>query len=215
MNHDMKTLQPAPRVLVVQDDLPDGVTFPNGMVAIDTETTGLAVTKDKLCLCQVGDGLGNVWLIQFKNGYEAPNLKALMVNPRVVKLFHFARFDVAILQHNLQVQVAPFFCTKVASKLIYAADARHNLRSLVERYCGVILDKSEQMSDWTVAELSASQQAYAASDVLYLHAIFNTMRDELASKNLNHMMSECLAFLATRVEMDLRGMPEGDVFAHK
>ena len=222
INPCMETMK-TPVVQVVQDDLPDGVVFASGMVAIDTETTGLQVTKDKLCVCQVGDGAGRVWLVQFRKGYEAPNLKKLMADTRVVKLFHFARFDIAVLQHNLGVKVGPFFCTKIASKLLAGARGeeqaaekpKHNLRGLVLKYCGGELDKTEQMSNWDVDVLTESQKAYAASDVLYLHTIHDVMRDELAERDLNHMMSEALAFLPTRVEMDIRGMPEGDIFAHK
>ncbi|MCP5405744.1 MAG: ribonuclease D [Pseudomonadaceae bacterium] len=204
-----------PNIHLVHGDLPDGLTFPNGMVAVDTETTGLNVTEDKLCLCQVGDGQGNAWLVKFDGDYSAPNLKALLANPRLLKLFHFARFDVAILQHNLGVEVTPVFCSKIASKLLRTDGQKHNLRTLVQEYCGVTLDKSEQMSDWSLPELSESQQHYAASDVLYLHTIFEKMADQLMQANLNHILGESLKFLSTRVEMDLRGLPEGDVFSHK
>ncbi|MFZ2587566.1 MAG: ribonuclease D [Alphaproteobacteria bacterium] len=217
-------VETAPVIQVVQGDLPDGVVFADGIAALDTETTGLNVTGDKLCVCQVGDGRGNVWLIQFPNGYDAPNLKALLQDPRVVKVFHFARFDVAVLQHNLKVMVGPFFCTKIASKLLHEArrvaggfddKPKHNLRGLVLKYCGIELDKTEQMSNWNVPELTESQKAYAASDVLYLHTLYTAMLDELAALDLNHMMQEALAFLRVRVEMDVRGFSEGDVFAHK
>lgn len=199
---------------LVHDDLPANVTFPNGMVAIDTETTGLEVKKVKLCLCQVGDGNGNVWLVKFKNDYSAPNLKAVLSNPTLTKLMHFARFDAAILQHNLGINIPNIFCTKIAHRLLNPAATKHNLRTLVETYCGVLLDKGEQMSNWAAPELTDSQKTYAASDVLYLHAIYTKMQDDIAAKGARPLLDAALAFLPARVVMDLTDHPEGDLFAH-
>lgn len=203
-------------VLLCLNDLPQGVTFPNGMVAIDTETTGLSLDTDRLCLCQVGDGEGRVWLVKFDGtDYTAPNLRAVLENPRLVKLFHFGRFDLAMLRKWLKLDdIAPVFCTKIASKLIRPHEGKHNLRTLCKLYLNVELDKTEQMSNWAAPELTDSQKAYAASDVLYLHALFNHMRDELAEAHLNAAMTQALAFLPIRVELDLRGFPEGDLFSH-
>jgi ribonuclease D len=217
-----------PLIQVVMNDLPEGVdasSFVSGMVAIDTETTGLDVRSEKLCLVQVGDGQGRVWLVKYDvrspaeggagANYAAPRLRALLEHPRLTKIFHFARFDLAILQRHLGLgDIGPVFCTKIASKLARPAEGKHSLRTLCQELLEVTLDKSEQLSDWTVAELSESQQAYAASDVLYLHALHDKLVPLLAEQNLNHAMVQALKFLATRVELDLRGWPEHDVLAH-
>lgn len=205
-----------PNIQLVHNDLPAGLVFPNGMVAVDTETTGLSLQTDRLCLVQVGDGEGNVWLVKFDGSdYAAPNLKAALQNPRLTKLFHFARFDLAMLRKWLDLPaVEPFFCTKIASKLVRHTEGKHNLRTLCQLYLQVELDKTEQISNWAAPELSESQIAYAASDVLYLHRLYAILADMLAEKNLNHAMQQALAFLPTRVELDLRGFPEGDLFSH-
>jgi ribonuclease D len=206
----------SPTITVCQNDLPSGIAFPSGLVAVDTETTGLDVRHVKLCLVQVADGLGNVWLIQFLDGdYTAPNLRAVLENPRLTKLFHFARFDAAMLQRVLGIgPIAPLYCSKIASKLLNPDAPKHNLRSLVQRYAGVELDKTEQLSDWTVAQLSDTQKLYAANDVLYLHNIFTAQIEELAQAGLNAAQQAALQFLSTRIELDLAGHPEGDLFAH-
>ena len=207
-----------PTIQLVMNDLPAGASFPLGAAAIDTETTGLSLVTDKLCLVQVGDGQGNVWLIKFdvsNPDYRAPNLRALLENPRITKLFHFARFDLAMLSKHLQVaDIGPLYCTKIASKLARPTATKHNLRSLVLEYLGIELDKTEQMSNWAAPELSESQQAYAASDVLYLHALMEKLNATIAEANLNATLTQALRFLPTRVEMDLRGLPETDLFAH-
>lgn len=201
-------------ITLVHDDLPDGLALPS-IIAVDTETTGLDVRQDKLCLCQVGDGEGNAWLVKFGEDYSAPNLRRVLEDGKTLKLFHYARFDLAVLQRALGIpMVGPVFCTKIGSKLVRPTGAKHNLRTLVRDYCGVELDKSEQMSNWAAPELTESQQAYAASDVLYLHAIFSKMSTELAAANLASVMGEALRYLHTRVALDLRAMPEDDLFAH-
>jgi ribonuclease D len=205
-----------PSITVCHNDLPAGLSFASGMVAIDTESTGLNVRADPLCLVQVGDGEGRAWLIQFPTqNFAAPNLRAVLENPRLTKLFHFARYDLAMLQRSLGLSdIGPIFCSKIASKLLRPSEGKHNLRTLVQRYAGVTLDKTEQMSDWTVPVLSASQQAYAAADVLYLHQLYAGLSAELAEANLNHTMQAALNFLAMRVALDLAGFPETDLFAH-
>ncbi|NBV54598.1 MAG: ribonuclease D [Proteobacteria bacterium] len=205
-----------PNIILVHADLPANLPFPTGMVAIDTETTGLSLQTDKLCLAQVSDGMGNVWLVKFDGqNYAAPNLKAMLQNPRLTKLFHFARFDLAMLQKHLSLpEITPTFCTKIASKLVRPTEGKHNLRTLVELYCGVLLDKGEQMSNWAAEELTESQKQYAASDVLYLHQIHQKLTEQLTEKNLNHTMHQALQFLPTRVQMDLLGLPETDLFSH-
>lgn len=203
-------------ITLVHNDLPAGLQFPNGMVAIDTETTGLSLVTDRLCLAQVGDGLGNVWLVKFDGtNYAAPNLKAVLQNPRITKLFHFARFDLAMLQKHLGLgPIEPMFCTKIASKLARPTEGRHNLRTLCKLYLDVELDKTEQMSNWAAPELTESQMAYAASDVLYLHQLYTKLSEQLAEQGRNEIMHNALGFLPTRVQMDLLDLPESDLFAH-
>lgn len=205
-----------PNIQLVHNDLPSGLTFPNGMVAIDTETTGLSLVTDRLCLAQVGDGEGNVWLVKFDGSdYSAPNLRKVLEDPRLIKLFHFARFDLAMLQKWLGIpEIHPAFCTKIASKLTQPGPGKHNLRTLCKEYLGVELDKTEQISNWAAEELTESQIAYAASDVLYLHQLFKIMNDKLTEMSLNLAMHNALNFLATRVELDLKGYPETDLFSH-
>ncbi|MCA3243905.1 MAG: ribonuclease D [Alphaproteobacteria bacterium] len=211
-----------PTIHLVHDDLPPGLSFSSGMVALDTETTGLSLVNDRLCLVQVGDGEGNVWLVKFDVGnpatpptYAAPNLRAVLEHPRLTKLFHYARFDLAMLQKHLGLaDLGPMFCTKLASKLVRPTASKHNLRALVAEYAGVELDKTEQMSNWAAPTLTASQQAYAASDVLYLHTLTAKLTEQLAEQNLTYAYDQALKFLATRVALDLRGFPETDLFAH-
>ncbi len=209
-------------VVLVHDDLPAGLTFPGNVVAIDTETTGLSLFTDKLCLCQVGDNRGNVWLVKFDitRGPDAykhcPNLKALLQDAAITKLFHYARFDLAMLQKNLDLPaITPMFCTKIASKLVRPDEGKHNLRTLAYHYLGVTLDKSEQLSNWAAPELTESQMAYAASDVLYLAGLHEKLVAELAAANRSAFMDAALAYLPTRVDMDLADLlPETDVFSH-
>lgn len=206
----------APNIQIVWNDLPAGLTFPDGRVAMDTETNGLDVNLSKLLMCQVGDGQGNVWLVRFDGSdYTAPNLRALIADPTLMKMFHYARFDVAMLEGKLGVKVENIFCTKIASKLCRPKAAKHNLWTLVKDYCGVTLDKGAQMSDWAAPELSDVQIAYAASDVLYLHKIHDALSKELAEGGLTETMTAALAWLPSRVKMDMRGLlAEDDLFAH-
>lgn len=203
-------------IVLCHNDLPAGLDFPNGMVAIDTETTGLSLVTDRLCLAQVGDGLGNVWLVKFDgHDYSAPNLRAVLENPRLTKLFHFARFDLAMLQKWLGLsEIHPVFCTKIASKLTQPGPGKHSLRTLCHEFLGIELDKTEQISNWAADVLTESQMTYAASDVLYLHQLTVIMMDKLAELSLNLAMHNALIFLATRVDLDLKGYPETDLFSH-
>ncbi len=206
----------SPHIQLLHNDLPSGLTFAGGMVAIDTETTGLSLTTDRLCLVQVADGQGNVWLVKFDgSSYSAPNLRAVLEDPRLTKLFHFARFDLAMLQKWLNLpDIHPVFCTKIASKLVQPGPGKHNLRTLCQQYLGIELDKTEQISDWAAPELTESQIAYAASDVLYLHQLYQILTNKLTENTLNHAMHTALGFLTTRVALDLRGYPETDLFSH-
>lgn len=205
-----------PHIHVVWNDLPSGLTFPDGRVALDTETNGLDVVHSKLCMCQVGDGQGNAWLVRFDGSdYTAPNLRALIADPALMKIFHYARFDIAMLEGRLGVKMDNVFCTKIASKLVRPKAAKHNLWTLVKDYCGVALDKGAQMSDWSAPELSDVQVAYAANDVLYLHRLHEALSKELADGGLSDIMAAALAWLPQRVQMDIRGLlPEDDLFAH-
>lgn len=187
------------------------------MVAIDTETNmSVDPVNAKMLMCQVGDGQGNAWLIRFDGtDFSAPNLKKLLLDASITKLFHFARFDLAMLQRHLGLgAITPVFCTKIASRLVRPGAGKHNLRTLVIEYAGITLDKGEQMSDWAAPELTESQKSYAASDVLYLHILHEKLSAELAAQNLAAVNAEALKFLATRVEMDLRALPEADLFSH-
>lgn len=210
------TAPTVPNITLCHGDLPAGLTFRNGMVAIDTETTGLSLVTDRLCLAQVGDGEGNVWLVKFDGSdYSAPNLRALLEDPRLTKLFHFARFDLAILQKWLGVpEVHPVFCTKIASKLTQPGPGKHSLRSITQQFLGVELDKTEQISNWAAETLTESQMQYAASDVLYLHQLTIIMMDKLTELSLNLAMNNALNWLQTRVDLDLKGYPETDLFSH-
>lgn len=195
-------------------DVPAGLTFPHG-VAIDTETLGLNPHRDRLCLVQLSSGDGHTHLVQFDGGmYGAPRLKALLTDPQVLKIFHFARFDVAILQKYLGVTAAPLYCTKIASKLARTYTDRHGLKDLCGELLGVELSKQQQSSDWGASELSESQLAYAASDVLYLHALKARLDEMLAREGRTDFAKAAFAFLGTRAELDLAGFGELDIFAH-
>ena len=198
-------------------DLPADATFPNGMAAVDTETLGLNITRDRLCLVQVGDGEGNVWLVKFNgDDYDqATNLKALMQNPKILKLFHFGRFDIATMQHYLGVQTAPVYCTKIASKLTRTYSDRHGLKSIVNELLGVEISKEQQTSDWGAPELTEAQKHYAASDVLYLHGLKEVLDEKLKTTERMHIAQQCFAFLPTRAALDLAGWSQTDIFAHQ
>jgi ribonuclease D len=195
-------------------DLPDGVDF-GGVVAIDTETMGLNPHRDRLCLVQLSAGDGTGHLVQLAAGaYDAPNLKALLADPKVLKLFHFARFDVAVLRHYLGVDTAPIYCTKIASRLTRTFTDRHGLKDLCRDLLGVELSKQQQSSDWGAAELSDEQLRYAASDVLYLHRLRERLDEMLAREGRTEIARRCFEFLPTRARLDLEGWPELDIFAH-
>jgi len=195
-------------------DLPAGVGF-GASVAIDTETMGLNPHRDRLCLVQLSAGDGNCHLVQFRPGqYAAPNLKALLSDANVLKIFHFARFDVAVLRHYLGVDTAPIYCTKIASKLVRTFTDRHGLKDLVKELVGVDLSKQQQTSDWGAAELTPEQLNYAASDVLHLHALKKKLDDMLAREGRSELAQACFRFLPARAQLDLDGWPEIDIFAH-
>jgi len=201
-------------IQLYQGDLPKGLDL-GPVVAIDTETLGLNPNRDPLCLAQLSAGDGEAHLVQFdRSTYDAPNLKALLANPKVLKLFHFARFDIAMMQKYLGVSVAPVYCTKLASKLVRTYTDRHGLKDLAKELAGVDLSKQQQSSDWGAAELTDAQLEYAASDVLYLHQIKAVLDDMLAREGRTALAEACFAFLPTRAALDLAGWPDEDIFAH-
>ena len=195
-------------------DLPDGLDLGN-IVAVDTETMGLNPFSDRLCVAQLSAGDGDCHLVQFAIGeYSAPNLKRLLVDANVLKLFHFARFDIAIIRQYLGVDCAPLYCTKIASKLARTYTDRHGLRDLCRELLGVDLSKQQQSSDWGSAELSEAQLTYAASDVLHLHALREKLDVMLAREGRSQIAQAAFDFLIVRAELDLMGWEHLDIFAH-
>lgn len=195
-------------------DLPASLEF-GPSVAVDTETLGLKPHRDRLCVVQLSAGDGTAHLVQFDGSrYDAPRLKALLGDPKVLKIFHFARFDVAVLHRYLGVAVAPVFCTKIASKLVRTYTDRHGLKDLASELLGVELSKQQQSSDWAAAELSDQQKAYAASDVLHLHAIKARLDAMLDRDGRRGVAEASFAYLPTRAALDLAGFEDIDIFAH-
>lgn len=201
-------------VKVYKGDLPAGLDL-GPVVAIDTETMGLKPARDKLCLVQLSSGDGNAHLVQIdRETFHAPNLKALLEDPAVTKIFHYARFDVAVLKHHLGANVAPLYCTKIASRLVRTYTDRHGLKDLVRELLGIELSKQQQSSDWGQAMLSDAQKQYAAMDVLYLHEIKARLDMMLAREGRAELANACFRFLPVRAELDLAGWMDEDVFAH-
>jgi ribonuclease D len=202
-------------VAVHENDLPPDIDF-GGAVAIDTETLGLNPHRDRLCVVQLSAGDGNAHLVQFEKGrYDAPNLKALLADPGVLKIFHFGRFDIAVLKHYLGVRASPVYCTKIAAKLVRTFTDRHGLRDLCRELLGVELSKQQQTSDWGQPVLTPEQLSYAASDVLHLHALKAKLDALLAREGRSELAQACFSFLPYRAELDLKGWEgEADVFNH-
>ena len=201
-------------VKLYRGDLPADFN-PGTSVAIDTETLGLKPARDKLCLVQISTGDGNAVLVQMdRSKYDAPNLRALLANPKVLKIFHFARFDVAVLKQYLDVDTAPLFCTKIASKLVRTYTDRHGLKELVRELLGIDLNKLQQSSDWGAHSLTDAQKAYAAEDVVYLHELKQRLEQMLEREGRTALARSCFEFLPTRTALDLLGWSEEDVFAH-
>jgi ribonuclease D len=203
-----------PVIKLHKGDLPASVTF-KGSVAIDTETLGLNPHRDRLCLVQLSAGDGTAHLVQF-NGkdYDAPRLKALLTDANVVKIFHYARFDVAVLQKYLGVATAPVYCTKIASKLVRTYTDRHGLKDLSAELLGVEMNKQQQSSDWGADTLSDQQRHYAASDVLHLHALKSKLDMMLDREGRVAFAQAAFGFLPVRAALDLAGFPEDDIFSH-
>jgi ribonuclease D len=195
-------------------DLPAGLGFGNA-VAIDTETMGLKPGRDRLCLVQLSAGDGTAHLVKFDQGpYAAPNLIALLRDPGVTKIFHYARFDIAVLQHYLGVMPQPIYCTKIASKLVRTFTDRHGLKDLVRELLAIELSKEQQSSDWGAPELTQAQLKYAATDVLHLHALRAKLDEMLAREGRAAIAEACFGFLPTRALLDLAGWGEEDIFQH-
>jgi ribonuclease D len=195
-------------------DLPPGLSF-GASVAVDTETLGLSLTRDPLCVVQLSAGDGNAHVVKLNRpAYDCPNLKALFADPHVEKIFHFARFDVAMVQNYLGVILTPVFCTKIASKLVRTYTDRHGLKDLSKELLGVDMSKQQQSSDWGAPVLSQAQIDYAASDVLHLHALKEKLVTMLEREGRMDMARQCFDFLPTRAALDLAGWAETDIFAH-
>ena len=199
-----------------EEDLP-GDVFAPGPIAVDTETMGLITPRDRLCVVQLSDGQGDEHLVRFKPGtdYAAPNLKAVLADPARIKLFHFARFDLAAIKHYLGITATPVFCTKIASKLVRTYTDRHGLKDLVRELLGKELSKQQQSSDWGGPVLSEAQLEYAASDVRYLHAMHAILVERLAREGRTELALACFDFLPHRARLDLAGWPDKDIFSHE
>src|SRR5438874_2544123 len=195
-------------------DLPAGLSF-GSVVAVDTETMGLNPHRDRLCLVQLSAGDGNAHLVQMPRGpHQSPRLAALLADPKILKLFHFGRFDIAVLEHALGVRCEPVYCTKIAAKLTRTFTDRFGLKDLCKELLGVDLSKQQQTSDWGADTLSDEQMAYAASDVLHLHGLKAKLDVLLEREGRTELAKAAFAFLPTRARLDLAGWPEVDIFAH-
>lgn len=203
-------------VHVHEEDLPSGVFAPGQSIAVDTETMGLITPRDRLCVVQLSDGGSDEHLVRFSPGsdYAAPNLRALLADPARLKLFHFARFDLAAISHYLHVTAAPVYCTKIASRLVRTYTDRHGLKELVRELLGQEVSKAQQSSDWGSPVLSDAQKDYAASDVRFLHAMKTELDLRLIREGRMALAQACFDFLPARAELDLAGWPEIDIFAH-
>lgn len=199
-----------------QGDLPDGLFADALSVAVDSETMGLRLGRDALCVVQLRGPDGDAHVVQLDRGaYDAPRLKALLTDPKVLKIFHFGRFDIAMFQRYLGVITAPVYCTKIASKLARTYTDRHGLKDVTRELLGVDISKAQQSSDWGAAQLSPEQLAYAASDVVNLHALKARLDDMLVREGRMELAQACFAFLPTRAALDVAGWDEMDIFAHE
>ncbi|MDO8900413.1 MAG: ribonuclease D [Phenylobacterium sp.] len=196
-------------------DLPADLFQGVDAVAVDSETMGLRLGRDPLCVVQISAGDGDAHLVQLDRAtYDAPNLKALLTNPAVTKIFHFGRFDIAMFHLHLGVMTAPVYCTKIASKLARTYTDRHGLKDVTREMVGVDLSKAQQSSDWGAAALSEDQVAYAASDVLHLHAVRTRLDAMLVREGRDALARACFDFLPHRALLDVAGWEESDIFAH-
>lgn len=197
-----------------QGDLPEGLSL-GPVVALDTETLGLSLVRDRLCLVQLTDGGGDIHLVQLdRRTYDAPRLKRLLEDHSTLKLLHFARFDMGMIRRDLGVVCAPVYCTKIASRLVRTYTDRHGLKDLVKELIGKDLSKDQQSSDWGAADLSDAQLVYAAMDVVHLHALRTRLDAMLEREGRTHLAASCFAFLPTRAALDLAGWEDVDIFSH-
>jgi ribonuclease D len=213
---DFSCIAIAMSVFLHEGDLPDGVLQGAGPLAVDTETMGLNTHRDRLCLVQISDGGGDEHLVRFgaDSDFAAPNLKRILADADRLKLYHFARFDLAAIEHYLGVTAAPVFCTKIASRLTRTYTDRHGLKELVKELLGTDISKQQQTSDWGAPTLSDAQKDYAASDVRFLHRLRDEFVLRLEREGRTAMAQACFDFLPVRARLDLAGWPEEDIFAH-
>jgi len=199
-----------------EEDLPEGV-LADGPVAVDTETMGLVTPRDRLCLVQISDGKGDEHLVRFAKGsaFDAPNLKAVLADPARVKLYHFARFDLAAIAHYLGVWATPVFCTKIASKLTRTYTDRHGLKMIVSELLGEDISKQQQSSDWGADTLTDAQREYAASDVRFLHRLRDVFVERLEREERMAVAQACFDFLPARAALDISGWADKDIFSHE
>ena len=203
-------------VYLHEEDIPADLFAAGADIAVDTETMGLITPRDRLCVVQLSDGGPDEHLVRFSPGsdYAAPNLRALLADPARVKLYHFARFDLAAIKHYLGTNAAPVYCTKTASRLVRTYTDRHGLKELVREMLAQDISKAQQSSDWGGPILSDAQKDYAASDVRFLHQMKEKLDERLIREGRMHLAQACFDFLPARAELDLAGWPEIDIFAH-
>lgn len=199
-----------------EEDLPADV-LADGPIAVDTETMGLITHRDRLCVVQISDGKGDEHLVRFNpdSAFDAPNLKAVLADPARLKLFHFARFDLAAIEHYLGVTATPVFCTKIASKLVRTYTDRHGLKNLIDELLNENISKQQQSSDWGGPNLSDAQREYAASDVRFLHRLHAELVKRLEREGRSEIAQACFDFLPTRARLDIAGWPDHDIFSHQ
>ncbi len=199
-----------------EEDLPDGLEFADGPIAVDTETMGLITHRDRLCVVQLSDGHGDEHLVRFSPGssYDAPNLKAVLGDPNRLKLYHYARFDIAAILFYLGIEASPVFCTKIASKLTRTYTDRHGLKNLVSELLAADISKAQQLSDWGGPDLNEAQREYAASDVRFLHRLREVLVERLERERRMEIAQACFDFLPTRARLDLAGWADRDIFSH-
>ena len=197
-----------------KNDIPSEVKFGN-TIAVDTETQGLLLQRDRLCLVQLSDGNGDAHLIQFQpDQYNAPNLKHILGDPEILKIFHFARFDIAAIKAYLNISCSPVFCTRIASRLTRTYTEKHGLKDICAELLNIEISKQQQQSDWASTELNTEQKKYAAADVLYLHQLMEILRGRLERENRIKLAEACFEFLPYQAELDLLGWHNTDIFAH-